>query len=76
MPVGAGAALLGGVADGDGGVLVTVVGVGTGGSVSGGSGDSDRAGRPPGADELGGRVTGALADADGAAAVALGGRDP
>lgn len=76
MPVGAGAALLGGVADGDGGMLVPAVGVGTGGSVSGGSGDNDRTGRPPGADEVAGRAPGALAEADGGTGVARDGRDP
>ena len=76
MPVGSGAALLGGVADGDGGALVAVVGVGTGGSVSGGSGESERDGRPPGTDELGCSAAGASVGADGAADVARGARAP
>ena len=68
-------ALADGVADGDGGSLGTVVGVGTGGSVSGGSGDSVSDGRPPAADELG-SATGALAGTDGRTAVPCGGRLP
>lgn len=74
IPVGAGVALPDGVADGGGGALVTIVGVGTGGSVSGGNGASESCGRPPGAEEDGSRVTGALRE--GAATVARGGREP
>jgi hypothetical protein len=76
MPVGSGAALLGGVADGDGGSLVTIVGVGTGGSVSGGNGDSEIDGNPPAGAELGSTVTGAAPAADGAPDVVRGGFEP
>jgi hypothetical protein len=59
MPVGSGAALSVGVADGDTGALVAAVGVGTGGSVSVGTG----AGEPAGAEALGRTAAGPVADA-------------
>jgi hypothetical protein len=57
-PVGAGVALLDGVADGLGGALVTMVGVGTGGSVRTGSGDSETVTEAVGAAELGDTTAG------------------
>jgi len=76
MPVGSGAALPEGVADGGGGALVTIVGVGTGGSVSGGSAGKETDGRPLAGAELGSTVTGATPAADDAPVVTRGGRDP
>lgn len=73
MSVGSGAALLG-VADGAGGALVTMVGVGTGGSVSGGNSESDIVGWPVAAGLPAGRAA-AVLDADGAAEVTRDGRD-
>jgi len=60
MPVGSGAALPDGVADGDTGALVAVVGVGTGGSVSAGSG----VGVPAVEEALGRTATGPVDAAD------------
>jgi hypothetical protein len=57
-------ALPDGVADGLGGSLVTMVGVGTGGSVRTGSGDSEMVTEAVGAAELGGTAAGAAAASD------------
>lgn len=64
------------MADGAGGALVIIVGVGTGGSVSGGNGPSERAGGPVGDAELGCCAAGALLDAGGAAEASRAGSDP
>ena len=63
MPPGSGVALLDGVADGLGGSLVTVVGVGTGGSVSVGAGDRETVTAVLGAAEPEGTAIGAVAPA-------------